>query len=50
VLELAGFEVERCIAKFMPYQMVRQKRAPLPLVRLYLKLPWVWHFSAVNSW
>ena len=44
VLELLGFEVERCIAKFVPYQTVRRKPAPLPLVRLYLKLPWAWHF------
>jgi hypothetical protein len=44
VLELVGFEVESCIAKFVPYQMVRRKPAPLLLVRLYLKLPWTWHF------
>jgi SAM-dependent methyltransferase len=44
VLELVGFEVERCIAKFVPYQMVRRKPVPLLLVRLYLKLPWTWHF------
>jgi len=44
VLEVAGFEVESCIAKFIPYQMVRRKPAPLLLVRLYLKLPWTWHF------
>jgi SAM-dependent methyltransferase len=44
VLELVGFEVESCIARFVPYQMVRRKPAPLLLVRLYLKLPWTWHF------
>jgi SAM-dependent methyltransferase len=44
VLEVTGFEVERCIAKFVPYQMVRRRPAPLLLVRLYLKLPWTWHF------
>jgi hypothetical protein len=50
VLELVGFEVERYIAKFVPYQMVRRKPAPLLLVRLYLKLPWTWHFLANSSW
>lgn len=44
VLEMLGFKVERCIAKFLPYQMVRRNPAPLPLLRLYLKLPWAWHF------
>jgi SAM-dependent methyltransferase len=44
VLEVTGFEVERCIAKFVPYQMVRRGTAPLLLIRLYLKLPWTWHF------
>ena len=44
VLEVTGFEVERCISKFVPYQMVRRKPVPLLLVRLYLKLPWTWHF------
>jgi hypothetical protein len=50
VLELVGFEVESCFAKFVPYQMVRRKPAPLLLVRLYLKLPWTWHFLANSSW
>jgi len=44
VLELVGFEVESCIARFVPYQMVRRKPTPLVLVWLYLKLPWTWHF------
>jgi SAM-dependent methyltransferase len=44
VLELVGFKVERCIAKFLPYRMVGRKPAPLTLVRLYLKFPWVWRF------
>jgi hypothetical protein len=44
VLELVGFEVERCIAKFLPYRMVRRKLPPLTLVRRYLKFPWAWHF------
>ena len=44
VLELVGFEVERCSSKFLPYQMVRRRPVPLPLVRLYLKCPWVWPF------
>jgi SAM-dependent methyltransferase len=43
VLELTGFKVERCIPKFLPYRIEGRKRAPLALVRLYLKCPWAWH-------
>jgi SAM-dependent methyltransferase len=44
VLELLGFRVERSVAKFLPYQMVRRRPVPLALVRLYLKLSWIWPF------
>ncbi len=41
-LELCGFATERCIPRFLPYTMVRQRPVPLPLVRLFLRLPWFW--------
>lgn len=44
MLELTGFGIERCTAKFLPYTMVDKRPAPLSLVRLYLKLPWAWRF------
>lgn len=42
VLELLGFQIERCVARFLPYQMSGRRPTALPLVRLYLKLPLVW--------
>lgn len=42
-LQLAGFDVEKCIARFLPYTT----RSSLPqaswLVRLYLKVPLAWN-------
>jgi SAM-dependent methyltransferase len=43
-LQLQGFEIQRSIAKFLPYQMSRRNPAPLFLLRLYLRLPWMWPF------
>lgn len=43
-LELLGFEIERCTARFLPYQMSGSRTAPVSLVRIYLKLPFVWRF------
>ena len=42
MLELLGFQIERRVARFLPYQMSGRRPAPLPLVRLYLRLPFVW--------
>lgn len=42
VLELLGFQIERCVARFLPYQMSGRRPTALPLVRLYLSLPFVW--------
>ncbi|MEY2579117.1 MAG: hypothetical protein QOI49_1941 [Verrucomicrobiota bacterium] len=42
MLELLGFQIERRVARFLPYQMSGRRPAPLPLLRLYLKLPFVW--------
>lgn len=42
MLELLGFRIERCVARFLPYQMSRRPPAALLLLRLYLKLPFLW--------
>ena len=42
LLEIHGFEIEKSIDRFLPYNMVRVRRHPLCLLRLYLHLPFVW--------
>lgn len=41
-LELSGFEVNRVIARFLPYTMSGKREAPVALVRWYLRLPIAW--------
>lgn len=42
LLELLEFEIERCVPRFLPYVMVRRRPVPIPLVRLYVRVPWLW--------
>lgn len=42
VLGLQGFEVEKSIPRFLPYTMATGRAPPLALVRLYLRLPFLW--------
>jgi len=42
MLELFGLHIERRVARFLPYQMSGRPPAPLPLLRLYLRFPFVW--------
>jgi SAM-dependent methyltransferase len=44
LLEIHGFEIERSIDRFLPYNMVRVRQRPLFLLWLYLHLPFVWLF------
>lgn len=44
LLQLKGFEIEMCLPRFLPYTMSSGRTMPLFLVRLYLKLPLLWHF------
>jgi SAM-dependent methyltransferase len=37
-----GFEIERCVPKFLPYTMANAPQYPLILLRLYLALPLAW--------
>ncbi len=41
-LSLAGFVVERTIPRFLPYSMSQGFTPPLALLRLYLRLPFLW--------
>lgn len=42
LLEIHGFEIERSIDRFLPYNMVRVRHRPLFLLWLYLHLPFLW--------
>ncbi len=42
-LEIAGFNVVKSEARFLPYTMAT-KQPPLALIHLYLKLPLLWRF------
>lgn len=43
-LEIEGFVVTKCIPRFLPYTMVGKRQQPLPLVRMYVKLPIAWRW------
>ena len=42
LLCLKGFIIEICIPAFLPYSMSKKIHPSLILVRLYLKLSWLW--------
>lgn len=44
LLELHGFAIEKSIRRFLPYNMVRIRKRPLALVKLYIRLPFIWRF------
>jgi SAM-dependent methyltransferase len=44
VLELVGFRVEHCWARFLPYTMVGGIAWPTWVVSLYLKIPLLWRW------
>jgi hypothetical protein len=41
-LKIQGFEVVRCIDRFLPYRMPQGVQYPILLLKLYLKLPFAW--------
>jgi len=41
-LENNGYVVRRAVPRFLPYTTVHQPAYPMALVRLYLKMPFVW--------
>jgi SAM-dependent methyltransferase len=43
-LSIHGFEVIRCLGRFLPYTMVRGIQYPIFCLKLYLKIPLAWRF------
>jgi len=43
-LKIHGFEMIRCVDRFLPYTMARGVQYPIFLLKLYLKIPWAWRF------
>jgi ubiquinone/menaquinone biosynthesis C-methylase UbiE len=41
-VELAGFEIDEAIARFLPFTMAGKPPPPAVLIRLYLRLPIAW--------
>ena len=44
LLEIHGFKICHSYTRFLPYNMVRVNKRPLFLVRLYLRLPFLWRY------
>jgi SAM-dependent methyltransferase len=42
ILRLRGFEIDRCVARFLPLTMSRRRQRPRWLIRPYLRMPWLW--------
>jgi SAM-dependent methyltransferase len=42
LLKIRGYRIQECIAKFVPYTMVNRRPPPLFLIKMYLRLRWVW--------
>ncbi|MFI5260381.1 MAG: class I SAM-dependent methyltransferase [Candidatus Paceibacteria bacterium] len=41
-MEFAGFEIEYIAPRFLPYTLVNAPEYPLFLLKIYLKMPWLW--------
>ena len=41
-LQYRGFQIERCVDKFLPYTMAAGPRYPLFFIAAYLQFPFVW--------
>ena len=41
-LEIEGFEIEKCVSRFLPYTMVGGIKYPLFFIRAYLYMPFLW--------
>lgn len=47
-LETAGYGVQTLLPRFLPFTTVGAWRAPLPLIRLYLRVPIVWRLMGAQ--
>jgi len=43
-LVVSGFQVTRCLPKFLPYTMAQGPQYPLAFLKLYLRVPLAWRF------
>src|SRR5215813_9579784 len=43
-LRVRGFEIERCVPRFLPYTMVSGPQVPTALIRIYLRVPLLWRW------
>src|SRR6202030_4716595 len=41
-LSTSQFEIEKCVARFLPYTMSDGRQYPMSVLRLYLAMPFVW--------
>lgn len=41
-LEMIGFRAEHVVPRFLPYTMVNAPQYPMWLLRIYLRMPWLW--------
>ncbi|MBP7653468.1 class I SAM-dependent methyltransferase, partial [Candidatus Dependentiae bacterium] len=42
LLKINDFEINICIPKFLPFRMSNNKKQPAILIKLYLKIPFLW--------
>jgi SAM-dependent methyltransferase len=42
LLRMAGFEIELCVPRFLPYSISGSGKPPLVFLKLYLRLPFLW--------
>lgn len=42
MLKMSNFNIELCMPRFLPYSMSTGAKPPLFLIKLYLKLPFLW--------
>ena len=42
LLKLKGFEIDRCVPRFLPYSMSNGKTPPLTLLKIFLNFPILW--------
>lgn len=44
-LAVHGFQIEKCIPRFLPYTMVGAREYPVWCVAIYLSQPWLWRLK-----
>jgi hypothetical protein len=49
VFGIKGFRTERYVSRFLPFTMQGKKPTATALIRLYLRMPWVWRFFGAQG-